>query len=70
MKQYEVETKLVLKGKFYIKAVSKKQAKEFVEKHCGLVIAGYDIHCSLPDDDMNWNFNVYADKLIGKITTK
>lgn len=62
-KEYTVKTKFVFEGEFYIKADSKEQAREFVEKHCGLVIGG-DIHSTLPDDDVNWNFDVHPKKIV------
>ena len=37
------------------------------EKHYGLVI-GSDIHSSLPDDEVNWEFPVHPDTKIGKTT--
>lgn len=48
-KQYTVKTKFVFEGEFYITAESKEQAKEYVMKHCGLVLGG-DIHTTLPDE--------------------
>ena len=62
-KEYKVKTKFVFEGEFYIKAENKEQAKEYVQKHCGLVLGG-DIHTSLPDEICNWNFNVHPDKII------
>lgn len=62
-KEYTVKTKFVFEGEFYIKAESKEQAREFVEKHCGLVIGG-DIHSTLPDQDVNWQFNVHPKKIV------
>ncbi len=62
-KTYTVKTKFVFEGEFYIKAESKAQAREFVGKHCGLVIGG-DIHTSLPDNVVDWDFNVHPEKII------
>lgn len=63
-KLYTVPAKFVFSGEFYIKAESQEQAEEYVQRHCGLVIGG-DIHSTLPGDDVNWNFNVYPQKVIG-----
>jgi hypothetical protein len=60
---YTVRTKFVFEGVFYIKAESKEQAREYVEKHCGLVIGG-DIHSTLPADSVDWEFNVHPKKII------
>jgi hypothetical protein len=56
----------VFSGEFFVKAESKAEAKEYVEKHCGLVIGG-DIHSSLSDEDVDWDFPVYPDKAVGRV---
>lgn len=61
---YAVPTKFVFSGTFRIKAESQEQAEEYAEKHCGLVIGG-DIHSSLPDEMVNWDFPVHPEKIIG-----
>lgn len=63
---YKIETELVFKGVFTVKAENKAQAKEMVEKHCGLVL-GQNIHSVLNDEDIDWDFNVHADKKIKSI---
>ena len=67
MKEYAVKTQFIFEGKFYIKAGDKTLAREYVEKHCGLVING-DIHSTLPDDVVDWDFPVHPKKLTGKIS--
>lgn len=62
-KVYTVPVKFVFEGQFFIKADSKEQAKEYADKHCGLVIGG-DIHSSLPDEDVDWDFPVHPQKVI------
>lgn len=62
-KEYSVKTKFVFKGTFTVKAHDKKQAREFVEKHCGLVLGG-DIHTTLPDEIIDWNFSVHPQKIV------
>lgn len=59
-KEYEVETKFVFSGKFYVKADSPEQAVEYINKHCGVVLGG-DIHSSLPDEMVNWDFDVHPE---------
>jgi len=40
------------------------QAREYVEKHCGLLLGG-DIHTTLPDKIItDWIFNVHPKKII------
>lgn len=62
-KKYTIKTKFVFNGEFYITAESKEQAKEYVMKHCGLVLGG-DIHTSLPDEICDWNFDVHPNKIV------
>ena len=64
MKTFKVRTRFVFEGEFEVNADNKEQAKEYVEKHCGLVIGG-DIHTSLSDEIIpTWNFSVHPDKKI------
>ena len=67
MKQYSVKTKYVFEGSFFINAKDKAQAKEYVEKHCGLVM-NRGIHTTLPDDTVDWDFPLHPEKVIGKIS--
>ncbi len=62
--KYIVETKFVFKGFFEVSAESKEDAREKIMN--GLVI-GSDIHSSLCDDEINWDFNVHPTKVIGRI---
>lgn len=62
-KPYTVKTKFVFEGEFYITAKSKAEARGFVENHCGLVIGG-NIHTTLPDEIIDWNFDVHSKKII------
>jgi len=63
--KYEVKTKFIFSGIFTIEADSPHQAKDYVEKHCGLVIGG-DIHTSLPDENCDWDFLVHPEKHTGR----
>ena len=62
-KTYTIKTNFVFNGEFYITAENKEQAKEYVLKHCGLVLGG-DIHTSLPEEIVNWKFDVHPDKIV------
>ena len=61
---YTVPVRYVFRGEFKIQAASKAQAEEYAEKHCGLVLGG-DIHSSLPDEMVNWDFPVHPEKIVG-----
>ena len=67
--KFQVKTKFVFEGSFFIEADSKEQAGEFVEKHCGCVLGGRGIHSSLPDELVDWDFPVHPLKIISKIIT-
>jgi hypothetical protein len=58
-----VKTLFIFDGTFSVKADNKSQAKEYVEKHCGLVIGGH-IHSTLPDEDVDWDFPIHPEKII------
>ena len=64
--KYKVPTKFVFKGTFTIEAESSEQAKEYVQKQCGLVIGG-DIHTTLSDADCDWDFAVHPEKVTGRV---
>jgi hypothetical protein len=66
-REYVVGTTFVFKGAFFIKARNKDEAKEFVEKHCGMTL-GRGIHTSLPYVDVDWDFPVHPDKAVDLIT--
>ena len=62
-KKYTIKTKFVFNGEFYITAESKEQAKEYVMRHCGLVLGG-NIHTSLPDEICDWDFEIHPDTIV------
>lgn len=64
MKTYSVETTFTFRGTFDVKAKSKLEAIEKVEKHCSLVIGRGKIHSSLPDEDVTWSFPIHPEKKV------
>lgn len=66
MPKFKVKTEFTFTGYFIVEAETDWDAKEFVEKHCGLVL-GRGIHSSLPGDMVDWDFNMHPDKKIGAI---
>jgi len=64
--KYEVETKFVFSGKFFIEAENEKQAKELVSKHCGMTMSG-GIESELYEDDCDWEFDVHAETVTGEV---
>jgi hypothetical protein len=65
-RRYTVKTRFTFTGTFLITADTKAEAKEYVERHCGLVIGG-DIHSTLPNDEVDWDFPVHPDKAVLKV---
>jgi hypothetical protein len=63
--KYEVKTKFVFEGSFFTEADNAAQAKEFVHQHCGLVIGG-DIYSALSPDEVDWDFSIHPEKIIGR----
>ena len=63
--KFTVPVSYTFLGHFEIEADSPEQAEEYAEKHCGLVIGG-DIHSSLPDEDVDWDFDMHPEKTIGE----
>ena len=66
MNQYAVKTRFVFSGTFFIAARNKGEAKEHVEKHCGLVL-GRSIHTTLPDEYADWDFPLHPDKKVIRV---
>lgn len=48
-----------------MEAFNREEAKELILKECGLVMGG-DIHTTLPDGEVRWNFDTHPEKQIGK----
>ena len=65
MPRFKVPTTFTFPGVFEIEASSPAQAKLFVKERCGLVLGGH-IHSILSDEDVNWEFAMHPDKLIGE----
>ena len=69
MRQYAVKTRFTFTGTFFVTARNKDEAKEFVEKHCGLVM-GRGIHSTLPEEDVDWDFPMHPDKTVNRASVK
>lgn len=68
MKQrFLVYTKFVFDGVFDVIAENKEDARQKILQDCGLVMGG-SIHTTLPNDEINWFFDIHPDKQIDNIT--
>ena len=66
-KVYRVRTQYIFEGVFEVVADSKEDARQKVLQNCGLVMGG-SIHSTLPDDEINWAFDIHPNKQIDGIT--
>ena len=66
-KVYRVRTQYIFEGVFEVVAESKEEARQKVLQDCGLVMGG-SIHSTLPDDEINWAFDIHPNKQIDGIT--
>ncbi|MBA3006681.1 MAG: hypothetical protein KJ900_05195 [Proteobacteria bacterium] len=64
MKTYSVPVTFSFSGVFLIRASSLTEAKELIDLHCGLVLGG-DIHSTLDDESVEWDFPRHPNKKIG-----
>ena len=65
-KVYRVRTQYIFDGVFDVVAESKEDAQKKVLRNCGLVMGG-SIHCTLPEDEINWAFDRHPNKRIDRI---
>jgi len=68
-KRYAVRTRFAFDGLFLVSAVNEARAREYVEKHCGLVLGG-NIHSTLSEEAVDWDFPVHPEKSVGRATLK
>ena len=60
-KIYRVKTQYIFTGVFEVLADSKENARLKVLQDCRLVMGG-SIHSTLPNDEINWFFDIHPDK--------
>jgi len=68
-KRYAVRTRFAFDGLFLVSAVNEARAREYVENHCGLVLGG-NIHSTLSEEAVDWDFPVHPEKHVGKAESK
>jgi len=67
MPKYKVTTTFQFNGYFIIDCETADESKKMVNEDCGLVLGG-NIHTTLPDEQVDWKFDVHPERLIGQIT--
>lgn len=66
MAKYRVYTQFVFSGYFDVEADSVSEARRNVTDHCGLAMGG-NIHTTLPDEEVDWDFSTHPDTEIESI---
>ena len=60
MKKIEVKVRYLFEGTYTVAADDRNEARTMVTRDCGLVLGG-DIHTTLDDDKVDWEFDVHPD---------
>ena len=66
---FRVRTQYIFEGVFEVVAESREDARQKVIQDCGMVMGG-SIHCTLPDDEINWAFSAQPDVRTARITVQ
>ena len=69
MKKIEVKVRYLFDGTYTVAADDRNEARTMVTRDCGLVLGG-NIHTTLDDDDVDWEFDVHPDMQILSYTEK
>ena len=69
MKKIEVKVRYLFEGTYTVAADDRNEARSMVTRDCGLVLGG-NIHTTLDDDDVDWEFDVHPDMQILSYTEK
>lgn len=69
MKKIEVKVRYLFEGTYTVAADDRNEARTMVTRDCGLVLGG-NIHTTLDDDEVDWDFDVHPDIQILSYTEK
>ena len=69
MKKIEVKVRYLFEGTYTVAADDRNEALTMVTRDCGLVLGG-NIHTTLDDDEVDWEFDVHPDMQILSYTEK
>ena len=69
MKKIEVKVRYLFEGTYTVAADDRDEARTMVTRDCGLVLGG-NIHTTLDDDEVDWEFDVHPDMQILSYTEK
>lgn len=60
MAKYDVKVRYAFEGTYTVVAEDRDEAERMVKEDCGLVLGG-NIHTTLDDDDVDWDFDCHPD---------
>ena len=69
MNKIEVKVRYLFEGTYTVAADDRNEARTMVTRDCGLVLGG-NIHTTLDDDEVDWEFDVHPDIQILSYTEK
>ena len=69
MKKIEVKVRYLFEGTYTVASDDRNEARTMVTRDCGLVLGG-NIHTTLNDDEVDWEFDVHPDMQILSYTEK
>ena len=69
MKKIEVKVRYLFEGTYTVAADDRNEARTMVTRDCGLVLGG-NIHTTLDDNEVDWEFDVHPDMQILSYTEK
>lgn len=69
MKKYDVKVRYAFEGTYTVAAEARDEAKRMVVENCGLVLGG-NIHTTLDDEEMDWNFGMHPDMQVLSVVPK
>ena len=69
MKKIEVKVRYLFEGTYTVAADDRNEARTMVTRDCGLVLGG-NIHTTLDDDEVDWEFDGHPDMQILSYTEK
>ena len=69
MAKYDVRVRYAFEGTYTVVAEDHDEARQMVSEDCGLVLGG-NIHTTLDDEDVDWNFGVHPDMQLLSVTQR
>ena len=69
MAKYDVRVRYAFDGTYTVVAEDQEEAIQMVSEECGLVLGG-NIHTTLDDEDVDWNFGVHPDMQLLSVTQR